>query len=130
MTLIEQSLVQYQTIAEQLNMIEDSLHGLNSDAIIALSKELLRLQEQVKAIDIALLETIESDPSFREEPQLIVLLDLMRFIHRHNHRVTAQLRSIMVVHRDELLKIKKGNIALQGYRPASDRTGGRICIAN
>jgi ferritin len=129
-TLIEQSLASYQTIGEHLKTIEKSMHGHNSDAIVALSQELLRLQEQVKATDTALLEKVQADPSFREEPQLNDLIDLMRHIHQHNDKVTSQLRSIMVVHRDDLLKIRKGNTALQGYRPTSDRTGGRISIAN
>ena len=129
-TLIEQSLASYQSVAEHLQTIEKAMHGQNSTAIIAVSKELLHLQEQVKATDIALLEKVQADPAFREEPQLVDLIDLMRHIHQYNNRVTAQLRSIMVVHRDELQKMRKGNTALKGYRQPTVRTGRRISIAN
>ncbi|WP_448872798.1 hypothetical protein [Desulfobulbus propionicus] len=129
-TLIEQSLAGYQTLAEHLHTIEKATHHHNSAAIIALSQELLQLQEQLKVSDTALLEKVQADPAFRREPRLKELIELMRSIHRHNERVTTQIRSIMVVHRDELLKMKKGNTALQGYRPPANHTGRRISIAN
>jgi hypothetical protein len=127
---IEQSLVSYQSIAEHLCTIETAMRGQDSNAIVALSQQLLQLQEQVKANDTAIIDLVHADPSFRREPRLMELIDLIRRIHQHNERVTTQLRSIMVVHRDELMKMKKGNTALQGYRPVINRTGKRISISN
>ena len=121
--LIEQSLVDYQAIAAHLCTIEKAMRGHDSQKIIALSQQLLSLQEQVKGNDTAILDRVHANPAFRQEPRLLELLVLMRQIHQFNGRLTTQLRSIMVVQRDELMKIKKGNAALQGYRPATQYTG-------
>jgi hypothetical protein len=129
-TLIENALASYHAIAEHLATIEQAMHGQDCAAILALSGRLVELQEQVKADDIALLDKLETDPAFRREPRLMELVELIRHIHHDNERVTSQLRSIMVVYRDELLKLKNGNTALQGYRPQTARTGKRISIAN
>ncbi|MGD9949437.1 MAG: hypothetical protein AB7U29_13320 [Desulfobulbus sp.] len=129
-TLIEQSFVSYQRIAEHLRTIEKAMHGHDSNSIIILSQQLLQLQEQVKANDTAILKMVSTNPAIRHEPLLMKLIDLMRQIHQNNKRVTVQLRSIMVVHRDELMKLKRGNTALQGYRPATQHTGRRISVSN
>lgn len=121
--LIEQSLANYQSIATHLCSIEKVMRGQNCIEIVALSQQLIQLQEQVKSNDTAILDMVHTNPRFRHEPRLQELIDLMRHIHRHNDRLTTQLRSIMVVHRDELMKMKKGNTALQGYRPATQPTG-------
>nr|WP_321468870.1 hypothetical protein [uncultured Desulfobulbus sp.] len=129
-TLIEQSITDYRAIAEHLRIIERAMRGQDSKAILALSQQLLDLQEQVKTNDASIIEMVEAKPELRREPLLIDLIDLMRGIHQQNERVTSQLRSIMVIHREELMKLKKGNTVLQGYRPVMQRTGKRISITN
>jgi len=129
-TLIEQSIADYRAIAEHLRIIERAMRGQDSKAILALSQQLLDLQEQVKTNDATIIEMVEEKPELRRDPLLIELIDLMRAIHQHNERVTSQLRSIMVIHREELMKLKKGNTVLQGYRPVTQRTGKRISITN
>ena len=129
-SVIEQSIATYQVIGEHLGIIERAMRGQDSKAIVALSQQLVQLQEQVKTSDIAILDMVDADPGLRRTPELIALIDLMRQIHRHNERVTSQLRSIMVIHREELMKLKKGNTVLQGYRPVRQHTGKRISISN
>lgn len=121
--LIEQSIIDYQVIAEHLCTIEKAMRGQDSTRIVALSQQLLHLQEQVKDNDTAILDMVHTNPGFRQAPRLQELIALMRQIHQYNDRITTQLRSIMVVHRDELMKMKKGNVVLQGYRPATQNTG-------
>lgn len=128
--IIEQSLADYRAIADHLNIIERAMRGQDSKAIIALSQQLIQLQEQVKTNDTAIVDMVQNSPSMRRDPQLEELVELMRSIHRQNERVTSQLRSIMVIHREELMKLKKGNTVLQGYRPATQKTGKRISISN
>lgn len=129
-SLIEQSLVTYQAIAEHLRIIERAMRGQDSKAIIALSQQLLQLQQQVTINDTAILEMVHDNPAVRRAPKLVELIDLMRQIHQHNERVTSQLRAIMAIHREELRKLKRGNTVLQGYRPVTQRTGKRISISN
>lgn len=122
-TLIEQSLVNYQAIAAHLCTIETAMRSQDAKQLIELSQELLSLQEQVKGNDTAILDRVHTNPAFRQEPRLQELIVLMRQIHQFNERLTSQLRSIMVVQRDELMKMKRGNTALQGYRPATQHIG-------
>lgn len=128
--LIEQALSAYQAIAAHLGTIETAMRGQDSQKIVALSQQLVQLQDKVKANDTAIIDMLHRYPGVRQEPALLELIELMRHIHRHNDRLTTQLRSMLVVHRDELMKMKKGNTALQGYRPATQQTGKRISIAN
>lgn len=129
-TIIEQSFADYTAIAKHLRIIERAMRGQDSQAVFALSQQLLQLQQQVKTNDAAILEMVHADPGLRREPKLVELIDLMHQIHRHNERVSAQLRSIMIIHREELMKLKKGNTVLRGYRPVTQHTGRRISISN
>nr|WP_320009554.1 hypothetical protein [uncultured Desulfobulbus sp.] len=128
--IIEQSLADYQAIAEHLNIIERAMRGQDSKVIIALSQQLIQLQEQVKSNDNTILEMVHTTPELRRDPHILELIELMRAIHQQNERVTRQLRSILVIHREELVKLKKGNTVLRGYRPATQHTGKRISISN
>jgi hypothetical protein len=129
-SIIAQSLADYKAIGEHLNIIERAMRGQDSKAIIALSQQLLQLQKQVRENDTAIIEMAHTDPNIHNTPQLQELIELMRTIHKQNERMTRQLRSIMAIHREELLKLKKGNTVLRGYRPATQHTGRRISISN
>jgi len=128
--IIDQSLADYQAIAEHLNIIERAMRGQDSKAIIALSQQLIDLQEQVKTNDSVIVDMVQTAPNLRKDPRLMELIELMRAIHKQNERVTSQLRSILVIHREELMKLKKGNTVLRGYRPATQQGGKRISISN
>ena len=122
-TLIEESLTSYNAIATHLQVIEKAMRGQETERILGLSQQLLQLQEDVKANDTHILDLVQTNPNIRQAPRLQELIDLMRQIHQYNDRLTTQLRSMMVVYRDELMKMKRGNTVLQGYRPVTQHTG-------
>lgn len=128
--LIDQSLLNYQKIAEKMREIDKALHTRSSVLIATLHQELNTLYESARATDGIILDMVRNSPQDKEDGRLGHLLTLMETVHHANQKMSAQLHSILAVHRDELQKMKKGNTLLQGYRPVSSHTGKKISISN
>ena len=127
---VEQSLLNYQKIVEKMREIDKALQSRSSVLITALHQELNTLFESARATDGLILDMVRKNPQNKEDERLSRLLALMATVHRTNQKMSAQLHSILAVHRDELQKMKKGNTLLQGYRPATIHTGKKLSISN
>lgn len=128
--LVDQSLLNYQLIAQKMQEIDKALQTRSSVSLTELHQELNTLYETAKATDSLILDMIRKNPQFKEDERVTQLLDLMHTVHQANQKMRAQLNSILVVHRDQLRKMKQGNTLLQGYRPATIHTGKKISISN
>lgn len=128
--LIEQSLLNYQHIALKMQEIDQALQSRSSASLAEMHQQLNILFDTAKTTDSHILDMIRENPQLKEDERIIRLLSLMHAVHRANQKMSAQLQSILAVHRDQLRKMKQGNTLLQGYRPAAIHTGKKISISN
>lgn len=128
--LVEQSLLNYQHIAKKMQEIDKALQSRNSGSLAEMHQQLNTLFDAAKATDSLVLDMVRKNSQLKEDERIIRLLSLMHAVHRANQKMSAQLQSILAVHRDQLRKMKQGNTLLQGYRPATIHTGKKISISN
>ncbi len=128
--LIEQSLLNYQHIALKMQEIDQALQSRSSASLAEMHQQLNTLFDAAKATDSLILDMVRKNPQLKEDERIIRLLSLMHAVHRANQKMSAQLHSILAVHREQLRKMKQGNTLLQGYRPATIHTGKKISISN
>lgn len=128
--LIEQSLLNYQHIAQKMLEIEEALQSRSSASLAEMHQQLNILFDTAKTTDSHILDMIRGNAQLKEDEHITRLLSLMHAVYQANQKMSAQLQSILVVHRDQLRKMKQGNTLLQGYRPASTHTGQKISISN
>lgn len=127
---IEQSLLNYQHIALKMQEIDQALQSRSSASLAEMHQQLNILFDTAKTIDSHILDMVREDPQLKEDERINRLLSLMHAVYRANQKMSAQLQSILAVHRDQLRKMKQGNTLLQGYRPAAIHTGNKISISN
>lgn len=128
--LVEQSLHNYQLIADKMQEIDKALQTRSNISLAELHQQLNTLFENAKATDSLILDMVRKNPLIKEDERIVGLLSLMHAVHRANQKMSSQLHSILAVHRDQLRKMKQGTTLLQGYRPATIHTGKKISISN
>ena len=126
LTLIEQTVIQYRHINQLSLEIEQAVQKNDLAALPALCARLNQAQTEVKPNDSDLLALLRVGTALGESAATKEWLRLMQCIHKRNQRLLPHINSIMAVQRNELHTLKKGNSMLQGYRPGSVQTGGRI----
>lgn len=110
--------------------IERVMRDNNPEKLNTLCMEMNQVQAEVMAGDSDLLELFEQRQEVHRSGELLELLALMERIQERNGRVLPQALGILAVHRHELQRIKQGNTALQGYRPATSHSGRHISSTN
>lgn len=124
--MIKQAVDRYRII-DQLGMeIEHAVQQRALDTLPLLCAHLEQLQEEVKSCDRAVLDLLQRQKELKDCGEIVELQLILHRIERRNRQMTTQIKSIMVVQRNELHTLKRGHSVLQGYRPGLMPTGRRL----
>jgi len=124
--IIGQALGQYRVIDRLSAEIEQAVHKRSVEALPPLCVRLDQLQQEAKTGDGKVLDLLQRRRDLKECAEMTELLAIMQRIAARNQQMMPHIKSIMAVQRNELHTLQRGNSVLQGYRPGSKQTGGRI----
>lgn len=128
--LIKQSIDQYQTILFKAESLENQLGQLDNDALQETASWLTSAMEEVRTTDMLVNEAYQHDKGLLELPLSKKRTVLIEQLMTKNDKLSGKLQGIMAVQQIELKKIRQGMHTMEGYSPATQKTGRLINSSN
>ncbi|PIE58421.1 MAG: hypothetical protein CSA33_03090 [Desulfobulbus propionicus] len=123
--ILEEAIRAYQELADIMMKIEMALPGRQADRILSLVREMEDMQQHINKTDKPLMAALQADHPAKQET-ITKLVGLMQRIQQTNQRLVPQIRSIMAVQQDELVKLKTGSSLMYGYHSQTPIAGRLI----
>lgn len=125
--LLRHSLQQYRQLLEKLAEIGQMLKNGQTEAIGAPLKSWLLLQSEAQQTDVRIGELRERNPAAGQDcPFFEARKSIMENLAVQCRNTFSQANTHKALIRDELLRLRGGRVAINGYKPVPAKPGNRI----
>ncbi len=125
--LLRHSLEQYRQLQEKLSEISRMLKKGRTGAIDDALKSWILLQNEAQQTDARIGELGERNPAaVRNSPFFEARQSLLKDLALQCRDTFSQANTHKALIRDELLRLRGGRVAINGYKPVPAETGNRI----